>query len=191
VYARGNDRRRIFGGDRDRREYLRLLGRIVERHAWLCLAYCLMDNHVHLLLETPEPNLDVGMRRFHGTYAQEFNERHGRSGHLFQGRYGAVRLKYPGQVPTAAAYIAANPVEAGLCADPADWPWSSHAAMCEATAPGWLSIARLLTYYDALGGDPWERHSLAVEERSRVAVSAAACAPNRSPSSPAPPPPSS
>jgi len=191
VYARGNDKRRIFAGDRDRREYLRLLGVAVQRHAWFCLAYCLMDNHVHLLLETPEPDLDVGMRRFHGAYAQEFNDRHGRSGHLFQGRYGAVRLRYPGQVPTAAAYIAANPVGAGLCGEPSGWPWSSHAVARQARAPNWLATARLLSYYDAIGGDPWERHGRAVEERCRLAVSATACAPNRSPSSPAPPPPSS
>ena len=84
VYARGNDRRAIYLDDGDRAAYLAMLGRVVVMKGWRCLAYCLMDNHVHLLIETPEPNLGSGMQRLHGLYAQSHNERHGRSGHLFQ-----------------------------------------------------------------------------------------------------------
>ena len=67
-----------------------LLEQVVVRHGWRCLAYCLMKNHVHLLVETPEPNLAAGMRRLHGLHAQRFNKRHGHVGHVFQGRYGAT-----------------------------------------------------------------------------------------------------
>src|SRR3954454_20748947 len=86
VYARGNAREDIYRDDVDRRMYLHTLGREVARWKWRCLAYCLMSNHVHLLLETPEPNLGRGMQRAHGTYARLFNRRHARVGHVFQGR---------------------------------------------------------------------------------------------------------
>jgi REP-associated tyrosine transposase len=128
VFARGNDRRLIYLDDPDRRTYLRMLRATVRQCRWRLLAYCLMDNHVHLLIETPETNLGRGMQWMHGLYAREFNARHGRSGHLFQGRYGAVRIKTDEQLWTAAVYVAMNPVVAGLCARPSEWPWSSHSA---------------------------------------------------------------
>jgi REP element-mobilizing transposase RayT len=85
VFARGNRQQLIFLDATDRRRYLDLLGRVARRLRWRCLAYCLMDNHVHLLIETRLPNLGRGMRELHGDYAQLFNKRHDRSGHLFQG----------------------------------------------------------------------------------------------------------
>src|SRR5262245_9626283 len=93
-----------------------------------------MNNHVHLLLETREPNLGAGMKRLHGSYVQRFHARHGSSGHLFQGRYGAKCITTDEQLWTAAAYIAMNPVEAGLCRRPDAWPWSSHSMVLSGTA---------------------------------------------------------
>src|ERR687896_722074 len=90
VFARGNNRGHVFIDDTDRRAYLTTLGRVTRWKRWRCLAYCLMPNHVHLLLETPQANLGAGMQYLHGSYANEFNERHGRFGHVFQGRYGSV-----------------------------------------------------------------------------------------------------
>src|SRR3712207_4617377 len=90
VWARGNDRRAIFRDDRDRLTYLRLLGRAVVWKRWRCLAYCLMDNHVHALIETPRPNLASGVQWVHGHYGRIFNDRHGHTGHVFQGRYGST-----------------------------------------------------------------------------------------------------
>ena len=92
MYARGNGGQEIFLDDADRWRYLAMLGDVVVRMRWRCLAYCLMRNHVHLLAETPAANLGAGIQRLHGRYAQKFNERHRRSGHVFQGRYGAVRV---------------------------------------------------------------------------------------------------
>src|SRR5215207_1121344 len=89
VTARGNRKQEIFLDADDRATYLFLLGEVVMLRRWLCLAYCLMDNHVHLLIETPEGGLGRGMQTLHGLYAETFNKRHGRSGHLFQGRYGS------------------------------------------------------------------------------------------------------
>lgn len=144
VYARGNEKRDIFRDDVDLQVYTRLLGETVVRQRWHCLAYCLMPNHVHLLIETVEPNLGAGMRRMHGVYAQGFNRRHDRVGHLFQGRYGAVRVTSDEQLMTTVGYIATNPVTAGLVAEPAQWTWSSHRALADAdAAPRWLAATRL------------------------------------------------
>jgi REP-associated tyrosine transposase len=158
VYARGNGKQWIYLSDRDRRLYLRLLAEVVVRHKWRCLSYCLMDNHVHLLLETPEPNLGAGMGRLQGMYAQTFNRRHGHSGHVFQGRFGSVVINTDEQLWTVARYIVRNPVEAGLCERPHDWTWSSHAAVTSGAGPAWLDSQRLLAYFGALGGVPRERY---------------------------------
>jgi putative transposase len=168
VYARGNDRRRIFGDDADRQAYLQLLAAVIRRQHWYCLAYCLMDNHLHLLIETPQPNLGEGMQRLHGAYGRDFNARHQRAGHLFQGRYGSRPVRTEAHLWTAAAYIAANPVDAGACARPEDWPWSSHAAVVDRTAPAWLDTSRLLAHFGAAGGDPLLRYAEAVAERCRL-----------------------
>jgi REP element-mobilizing transposase RayT len=149
VWARRVDRRIIFLDDQDRQVYLQLLAGAVDRQGWLCLAYCLMSNHVHLLLETPEPNLAQGMQRFHGRYAELFNERHGRVGHLFERRYGSSLCMEPAQFARVAAYIAANPVTAGLCARAEDWPWSSYGGTQDRSAPAWVAVDRL---FALLGG---------------------------------------
>ena len=159
MFARGNGKQAIYLDDDDRRTYLRMLGAVVTKHSWCCLAYCLMENHVHLLLETPRANLGVGMQWLHGLYAQTFNERHGRSGHLFQGRYGSVRVKTDAQLWMLARYLAVNPVKAELSGRPADWPWSSHGALVGSRLPRWLDHSRLLQYFAAAGGDPAERYS--------------------------------
>jgi putative transposase len=159
VTARGNRQQAIYLDDLDREIYLLLLGQAVRRQRWVCLAYCLMGNHVHLLIETPEAGLARGVQRLHGLYADTFNKRHRRSGHLFQGRYGAVRIDSEEQMLVTARYIARNPVEAGLCGDPGSWAWSSHAAVAGARgAPAWLDVDRLLGYFATRGGVPRARY---------------------------------
>ena len=155
VYARGNDRRAVFIDDTDYRIYEAVLERVIARQGWLCLAYCLMPNHVHLLLETPKPTLSDGMRRLHGDYARTFNLRHRRSGHLFQGRFGCRRVKDDGHLAAVAGYVPANPVAAGLCRRPEDWPWSSHA---RPRAP-WVSHERLLELLSGWSREPREAYS--------------------------------
>ncbi len=155
VFARGNDKGLIYRDDLDRTTYLRMLRGTIKQFRWRLLAYCLMDNHVHLLIETPEANLGAGMQRMHGLYAREFNSRHRRSGHLFQGRYGSVRIKTDEQLWAVAVYIAMNPVEAGLCRVPEAWPWSSHSMALSGAAPEWVAVTHLLGYFAAAeGSDP-------------------------------------
>jgi putative transposase len=135
--------------------YLAMLGRVVVKREWRCLGYCLMPNHVHLLVECPKGNLAAGMQWLHGRYAQRHNKRHRYSGHLFQGRYGAVRATSDAQLWMAAAYIARNPVDAQLCERPEDWVWSSYPAVVGLIRPpAWLDVERLLGYFAATGRDP-------------------------------------
>jgi REP element-mobilizing transposase RayT len=168
VYARGNDGRALFVEDADRHRYLRGLAAVVGRLEWSCLAYCLMGNHLHLLVETPCANLGAGMRRLHGEYARSFHDRHGTSGHVFQGRYGARRARTDGQFQNAVAYIACNPCEAGMCRRPEDWFWSSHAAVLNGHAPRWLDHERLLAYLGAQGGDARRRYRELIDGRHAV-----------------------
>jgi putative transposase len=169
VFARGNDRELIYRDDVDRRMYLARLEKAVHKFGWHQLAYCLMNNHVHLLIETPQANLSEGMRALHSGYAQTFNLRHGRVGHVFQGRYGAVLMERDAQVCAAAAYIARNPVEAGLCRAPEQWPWSSFALVFGGRTPGWLDAARLISFFGARPGSGRDNYvEMSYRERQQV-----------------------
>ncbi len=93
VTARGNAREDIYRDDADRQQFLRLLWTMANRHDWYCHAYCLMDNHYHLLVETNTPTLSKGMKLLNGTYTQYFNRQHRRVGHVFQGRFKAILVQ--------------------------------------------------------------------------------------------------
>jgi len=163
VYARGNAKQAVYLDETDRVTYLRLLGKAVAKRSWRCFSYCLMENHVHLLLQTPNANLGPGMQWLHGLYARRFNDRHGRVGHLFQGRYGAVRITTDAQLWAVLRYLALNPVAAGLCAEPAEWRWGSYATL-PADRPSWLDLASVHGLLAASGGDPRRRYVELVEE---------------------------
>jgi putative transposase len=158
VFSRGNNRGRIYRDDADRICYLTILAAVIQEMEWRCLSYCLMDNHMHLLVETPMPNLSAGMRRLHGDYGRWFNDRYGRSGHVFQGRYGSERIKSDAQLWATIAYIVRNPIDSGLCEHPDEWQWSSHRAVMAAERLQWLDIDRLLWFLGSLGGDPRSRY---------------------------------
>jgi REP element-mobilizing transposase RayT len=168
VYSRGNRRQPIYLDDKDRRRYLNLLERVTLRMRWRCLAFCLMGNHVHMLVETRTPNLGFGMQRLHSTYAAYFNARHEQVGHLFQGRFKAPPIESDVQLWVTAAYIACNPVAAGLCREPAAWPWSSHTLAARNATPDWLDHPRLVQSFTSLGGDPRERYLTYVDETAKL-----------------------
>lgn len=149
VYARGVNKRAVFRDARDNAMYLRLLERAVARRHWQVMAYCLMGNHLHLLVQTPDADLSRGMQELHGEYARRFNLRHDRVGHVFQGRFGAKLIRDDAQLWTAVAYLATNPVKAGLCAAAAEWPWSNvRYALGHEPGPPWLATSRLLAHLD-------------------------------------------
>lgn len=128
ITSRGNERKEIFRNDHDREDFLNILQRIVSRYNWLCHAYCLMDNHYHLLIETPDGNLSIGMRQLNGVYTQRFNKRQGRVGHLFQGRYKAVVLQKDSHLLEVCRYVVLNPLRARIVESPEQWIWSSYIA---------------------------------------------------------------
>jgi putative transposase len=147
VTARGNARARTFITDADYEVFLS--GLAVARHldGLFCHAYCLMENHYHLLVETPRANLDDAMQRLNGTYAMRFNRSHERTGHVFQGRYGAKLITDDDYALTVVRYIAANPVQAGLCAMPEDWRWSSYAATAGLVASQPFLTSRVVSWF--------------------------------------------
>ena len=148
ITTRGAGGAAIYVDDRDRELFLFMLGSVVSRGRWLCFTYCLMTNHYHLVVQTPEPNLDAGMQWLNGQYSRAFNRRHGRRGHLFGSRYRIRLVERDAHLLEAARYVVLNPVRAGVCADPADWPWSSHAAtLGTARAPRFLAWRDLLELF--------------------------------------------
>ena len=153
VMARGNAREPIFHIDADREAFCAGLDRVCERFEWRLWAYCLMDNHYHLLVETLKPNLSRGMREVNGVYTQAFNRRHDRVGHVLQGRYKAVLVDKDSYLLELSRYIVLNPVRARLCRSPADWLWSSYlATLGEAGAPDALAVADTLALFSSRVG---------------------------------------
>jgi putative transposase len=126
VTSRGNAQEAIFRDDVDYLTFARMLAPMISRFDWSCYAFCLMPNHYHLLVETPDPDISSGMHLLNGRYARRFNVRHGRVGHVFQGPYHAEPVVRDEHLLEACRYIALNPVRANLCGDPRDWPWSSY-----------------------------------------------------------------
>lgn len=144
--ATGTDR--LFVSAVDYRHFLSLLERVALRFRWRCFSYCLIGTHYHLMVETPEPSLARGMHRLNGMYAQAFNRRHGRSGHLFGDRYYSIQVEGEGHGLELVRYIALNPVRAGLCPSPERWPWSSYAATIgNATPPVFLESEEVLRWF--------------------------------------------
>ena len=124
VTARGVARQAISHDDEDRRLFLVLLARVTRRTNWDCHAFCLMPNHHHLIVETHRDLLSVGLGQLNGRYAQAFNDRHERAGHLFGDRFAAFVIRDEEQLRAAVGYVLQNPVRAGLCRRADDWPWS-------------------------------------------------------------------
>ena len=150
VWQRGNKRQTIFIDSEDRKRFLRLLRITIEKRSWHCLGYCLLNNHFHLILETPEANLGSGMRDLCSQYAQLFNERHDTGGgHLFQARIGSKLVRTDEQFAQLLRYVAHNPVEAGMCSDPATWRWSSHAAALSGRPHALVSVERIEALLDS------------------------------------------
>jgi REP element-mobilizing transposase RayT len=145
VFARGNRREAIYLSDDDRKSFTELLGSVCDRFNWVVHAWCLMGNHYHLLVETPDGNLARGMRQLNGVYTQQFNRRHGRDGHVFQGRYNAILVQRGHYLLELTRYVVLNPVRARMVEAAGDWPWSAYRAQVgELSAPWWLDTDWLL-----------------------------------------------
>ena len=159
VTSRGNARQAIVVDDLDRSQWLSLLAHVVDRFGWLCHAYCLLDNHYHLLVETPQPNLSLGMRQLNGRYTQASNRRHARVGHLFQGRFTAILVEKEVHLLELCRYVVLNPVRANMVTHPRQWAWSSYrATVGETTAPAWLTTEWVLGQFGQRVGLAQEKY---------------------------------
>jgi REP element-mobilizing transposase RayT len=146
--TRGAGKQDVFKDYRDRSSFLELLQQAVARQRWCCHAYVLMGNHYHLLVETPLPNLGEGMRSLNGDYARQFNRRHSWTGHLFGERFKSKAVEGENYLLEVARYIVLNPVRAGLCRWPWEWPWSSFAATAgSAEVPPFLTVDLIRSHF--------------------------------------------
>jgi len=178
VTARGTGRMPIYRDDHDRLTFLERLAAVVEDYHLECHAYCLMTNHYHLVVRTLDANLSRSLQRLNGPYAQWWNGRHERSGHVFQGRFGAQVIQDDAYLLVACRYVVLNPVRAGLVSGPGDWRWSSYRATAALSPlPRFLSPDAL---WRCLSDGPAE----SAVERYRQFVSADGADQSRLPPSP-------
>jgi putative transposase len=146
--SRGDRREDIYEDDTDRRTFLDVLSSVIEQYNWTCYAYCLMSNHYHLLMQTPDANLSKGMRQLNGVYTQAYNRRHNKTGHLFQGRYKSILVDKDNYLLELSRYIVLNPVKAGMVKRVDQWKWSSYLeTVGEASALEWLANDYLLSQF--------------------------------------------
>ena len=134
----------LYRDDHDRWRFVGLLDEVTRETGWRLLAFCLMETHYHLLVEERDTPLSRSMRLLNGRYAAGFNERHDRTGHLFNGRYRDKPVQENAHVLLAVRYLARNPVEVSACARPQDWPWSSYAQLI-GVAPRWSFVSTAWT----------------------------------------------
>lgn len=148
ITSRGNARNDIYLSDDDREMFIEILNTVVERFNWICHAYCLMSNHYHLMIETPDGNLSRGMRHLNGVYTQRFNRQHNRIGHVFQGRFKGILIEKDAHLLELCRYIVRNPVAANIIHDVADWQWSSYLATASlAHKPSFLTTKWVLEQF--------------------------------------------
>jgi REP element-mobilizing transposase RayT len=156
VLNRGNYRAEVFGEENTRRAFLSCLEEACARTGWVVHAWCVMSNHYHLALETPDGNLVEGMRWLQGTFATRFNRLRQERGHLFQGRYKSLIVDPCEGLGPLCHYIHLNPVRAGLCRveELGAWPWSSmHWATRPRRRPPWYRVEAALQHAGGLGDD--------------------------------------
>ena len=148
ITSRGDGQERIYITEEDRNLFLNILSEICLRYTWICYAYCLMDNHYHLLIETPAGNLSKGMQLLNGIYTQKFNRIHNRVGHVFQGRFKAILVEKNSYLLELSRYIVLNPVRAKMVTSPYEWRWSSYlATILKESKPNWLYADKILSLF--------------------------------------------
>jgi len=150
ITSRGDRREDIYEDDIDRITFLDLLSDVCDSYHWDCHGYCLMSNHYHMLIETPEPNLSQGMRQLNGVYSQKYNVRHKKVGHVFQGRYKSILVEKESYLLELTRYIVLNPVRAKMVDHVSEWQWSSYLCVVgQAAIPSYLNVEWILSCYGA------------------------------------------
>lgn len=169
VTSRGNRCEPIFQDDSDRNMLLAIIEKAMERLDAVAFAYCLMENHYHIVLQTRRPNLSRLMRHINGVYTQAYNRRHAQIGHLFQGRFKAVLVDKDAYFLEVCRYVDLNPVRAGQVRQPGDWAWSSyHAHTGQVLGPNWLDSSALHRQLCSQSDNGPERYARFVAAGRRV-----------------------
>jgi REP-associated tyrosine transposase len=165
VTSRGNERKDVFKSRKEREKFLEYLASATERYGAAIHAYCLMSNHYHLLLETPEGNLSQIMRHINGAYTTYFNIKRKRAGHLFQGRFKAILIEADEYAVELSRYIHLNPVRVCIVGKPGEYPWSSFQSYIgQSKVPDWLKTDFILGYFGKSKLDAGKKYSVFVEE---------------------------
>ncbi len=147
VTSRGDRREAIFDDDQDRHAFLTVISQATERLDAAILAYCLMDNHYHLVIHTRQGNLSRLMQQLNGVYTQTYNRRHRKVGHLFQGRFKGILVDENAYLLEVCRYVDLNPVRARMVRDPGKWRWSSYRAHTgNSVSPAWLDTPAVHGY---------------------------------------------
>ncbi|HEX5344870.1 MAG TPA: transposase [Duganella sp.] len=148
VTSRGDRKAAIYLDNSDRLVWLSILQEVCFRYNFVVHAYCLMNNHYHIVLETPEGNLTQGMQQLNGLFSQYFNRHHNLSGHVFQGRFKGILVQREAYLLELARYVVLNPVRAKLASRPEEWQWSSYPCVIGTqTAPTWLDSDSTLSRF--------------------------------------------
>lgn len=169
VTSRGDGRDDIYLSDVDRTAWLETLAEVCKRFNWVCHAYCLMTNHYHVVVETPDANLSKGMRQLNGVYTQRFNRSHSRVGHVFQGRFKAILVDKDNYLLELARYVVLNPLRAKMVRRLEQWPWSSYLATCgQAANPGWLQVDFVLSQFASQRARAIARYVAFVHEGAKL-----------------------
>ena len=171
ITNRGNCLGDVFLADPGRERFLEILGDVVDRYSWHCHAYCLLTNHYHLLIETPNANLSQGMRQLNGIYTQWINREHRRTGHVFQGRFKSVLIEKESHLLEVARYVVLNPVRARMVRSARDWRWSSYRATAGQDAvPAFLTVGWLLSQFDSAPSRAMARYREFVRQGRAVSL---------------------
>ncbi len=148
IYNRGVERRFVYEEDEDKEKFLKLLCEVSAHYDFIVHSYVLMDNHYHLLIENKKENLSSGMRQINSLYAQYFNKKYDRVGHLWQDRYKSWCILDENYLFTLFKYFEANPLKANLAQAPGEYPWTMLHAIKMGILPPCVHESFLLRWYD-------------------------------------------
>lgn len=144
ISTSGNAGRNIFQDAKDGQMWLEVFESVCKRFSWICYSFCLMTDHYHLIIETPEPNLSKGMRQLNGVYTQNFNRRHNSAGHVFQGRFKSILVQKEKYLADLMKYVFFSPVRAGYSKYAHQFKWSNYKWFLKKDeCPDWLSSKML------------------------------------------------
>ena len=171
IYSRGNAGEKVFKGKGDKVKFLEYIGKATEMFSVVIHTYCIMSNHYHLIIETPEANLSAAIQWLNISYAVFYNKKHQRSGHVFQGRFKSILIEKDEYIKQLSRYIHLNPVRAKMVSEPLEYSWSSYPSFVDKTnEPEWLETGGLLRHFGRKRKESITNYKSYAEEESAEAI---------------------